>query len=149
MNRFLLDSSIALSWCFEDEVEPGAEAMLDALTTRQWEAVVPALWFLEIANVLLLSEKRGRLTRSRRTDYLQILQDLPITSVAIPEARAYGALLNLAERYDLTIYDSCYLDLALEKHYPLATKDAALEKAAKKAGVPIVTTAFLKHPRDF
>ncbi|HEY5230790.1 MAG TPA: type II toxin-antitoxin system VapC family toxin, partial [Galbitalea sp.] len=60
---FVIDTSLAMAWCFEDEATPPTEAVLDRL--REDQAVVPAIWPLEIANVLLVAERRGRLTEAQ------------------------------------------------------------------------------------
>jgi hypothetical protein len=53
--RFVVDNSVVMSWCFEDEGNGYAEAVLESLEDR--EAFVPAIWPLEVENILLVAEE--------------------------------------------------------------------------------------------
>ena len=56
-DRLVLDGSVTLAWLFLDEKDPYADAIIAKLPGV--EMVVPRLWHLEIANVLLQSLKKG------------------------------------------------------------------------------------------
>ena len=128
MTTFVLDVSVAVAWCFDDESTPAAWALLDRLRTAP--AHVPALWALEIGNILLGAEKRKRITRARSVAFLGILGDLDIRVDPDLPGRAFRDVLPLARECGLTIYDATYLELAMRLHLPLATKDKALARAA-------------------
>jgi len=132
---FVLDTSVAISWCFEDEANPYSEAALGFL--RSAVAHVPVIWPLEVVNVLLVSERRKRLTRSKSLRFLEMLQSLPIKVDAGNPSRTFGQILVLAREQGLTSYDASYLDLAAQHGFALATLDARLRKAAKAAKVPL------------
>ena len=129
MTGFVLDASIALAWCFEDESTPAAWALLDRL--RAAPGHVPALWTLEIGNILLGAERRRRITQARAVEFLGILGDLDIRVDPDSPGRAFRDLLPLARERDLTTYDAAYLELAMRLGLPLATKDGSLARAAK------------------
>lgn len=132
---FVLDASTTLAWCFEDEATPETEAVLDRLTDDT--AVVPALWELEISNVLLVGERRGRLTEAQSARFVTLLSSLPITlDLAGPDL---NAVLAAGRRHGLSAYDATYLVLAEREGIPLATQDDKLRRAAAAAGVPRVT----------
>ena len=133
---FVVDASVALAWCFEDEATSYAESVLDRL--QQTEAVVPAIWPLEVANVLLMAERRQRLTEAQTARMIQLLRGLPITIDAEGLAQAWGPMLSLGREYGLSAYDSSYLEHAMRQGISLATQDAALREAAPRAGVPLV-----------
>jgi predicted nucleic acid-binding protein len=133
---FVLDSSIALSWFFEDEHSEAADRLLDALETEA--AVVPPLWYLEMANILALGERRRRTTPARITEFVTQLQDLAIVADEEMAEQAFVRVLNLARSERLTAYDACYLELAMRRGLPLATKDRALAHAAIRLGVSVV-----------
>jgi predicted nucleic acid-binding protein len=76
LSGFVLDASVALAWCFDDESTPAAWALLDRL--RHAPAHVPALWALEIGNILLGAERRKRITQARSTEFVGILGELDI-----------------------------------------------------------------------
>jgi predicted nucleic acid-binding protein len=132
---FVVDASVTLAWCFEDETTPQTEAILDRLSDDT--AVVPSLWELEVSNVLLLGELRGRLTESQSARFVALLGQLPIlvdsASVDI------GAILAAGRSHALTAYDAAYLVLAERDGVPLATLDAKLRAAAQAVGVSIIT----------
>ena len=135
MTALVIDSSAALSWCFEDEASPETDALFERV--RDLGAVVPGLWHLEIANVLLQAEKRGRITAGDVTMRLDLIAALPITTDSETTARAWREILALARAQGLTTYDAAYLELAIRRGLPLQTKDAALIGAANRCNVTI------------
>ena len=132
---FVLDTSVAISWCFADEANPYSEAVLSLL--RSTVAYVPAIWPLEVANALLVSERRKRLTRPKSLRFLEMLQSLPVKVDAGNPSRVFGQILILAREQGLTSYDASYLDLAAQHGLSLATLDDRLRKAAKAVKVPL------------
>lgn len=137
MSALVIDSSTALSWCFEDEASPGSDALFERV--RDQGAVVPGLWHLELANVLLQAEKRGRITTADVAMRLDLIAELPITTDNETTARAWREILGLARAEGLTTYDATYLELAIRRGLPLQTKDEALIGAAKRCGVAVPT----------
>lgn len=134
---FVLDTSIAVSWGFDDEVSPYADRVLDLLDGDT--ALVPAIWPLEVANALLMGERRGRLQTADTVRLTELLRALPITVDAADSQRALNAVLNMARTYSLTSYDASYLELAMREGIAIATEDAKLTNAATRCGVPIVS----------
>jgi predicted nucleic acid-binding protein len=132
---FVVDASVTLAWCFEDEATPGTEAILDLLADDS--AVVPGLWELEVSNVLLLGEWRGRLTEAQSARFVALLGQLPILVDAA--SADMGAVLAAGRRHGLTAYDAAYLVLAEREGLPLATFDARLRAAAQAAGVAVIS----------
>lgn len=135
---FVLGNSVAMCWLLADG-KPGdvayAEAVLGSLAGMQ--AVVPSLWALEVANVLVKCETRGLVTEARSQGFIALLERLTIVADHATPTQALGATLQLARRYTLSSYDAAYLELALRTDSPLATLDPDLKKAAKAAGVPM------------
>ena len=129
----VLDCSVAMSWCFEEEAGDYADRVLDAL--EEGEAFVPSVWPLEVANVLVVAERRGRLKVGESARFLELLQSLPIFVEEVSLPRATGAVLSLARELDLSVYDASYLELAMRSGVALATHDQALANAADAAGV--------------
>ncbi len=135
MSALVIDSSAALSWCFEDEASPESDALFERVRDRG--AVVPGLWHLEVADVLLQAERRGRIATGDVTMRLELIAELPITTDNETTARAWREILALARAQGLTNYDAAYLELAIRRGLPLQTKDAALITAAKRTGVTV------------
>ena len=130
---FVLDASVAISWAFEDEDHPYADEAL--LQLHQDQAFVPAIWWFEVRNILIINERRKRSTISKTTAHLQDLSEMAITQDLVPDE---ADILRLARQHRLTVYDASYLELALRKNTPLATLDAELIHAARAEGVPII-----------
>lgn len=132
-DAFILDASLALAWVLPDEASSYSDAILKRLVEgRAW---VPDLWPHEIANGLVMAQRRNRITSAQRALFIEELLKLPI-EVANASARSVlEAQTALADRYALTGYDAAYLDLALRKGVALATQDKILSAAAVKAGV--------------
>ncbi len=129
----VLDCSVALAWFFQDEADPYADGVARALGV--WQAVVPAIWPLEVANTLVVGERRGRSTERQASVFLELLQALPITIDHAGAAAAWSKTLALARRFRLSAYDAAYLELAMRQGAELATRDRGLAKAAAAAGV--------------
>lgn len=131
---FVIDCSVTMAWCFEDESTEFTDSILDSL--EHSTAIVPSLWSLEVANVLLLSMKNKRITDVQLTSFIDDLSLLPITVDQSTSSRAMKSTLTLARKANLTICDACYLELAIREQLPLLTLDRALIKAAKNCGIP-------------
>jgi len=132
----VLDASLALSWALPDEASAYSDTVLGQVAASG--ALVPGLWPHEMANGLLMAQKRGRYTTAQRMVFVEELLRLPI-EVEVPGVRdILDGQAVLAERFGLTAYDAAYLDLALRRGFPLATQDKAMKSAARKAGVMIV-----------
>jgi predicted nucleic acid-binding protein len=131
---FVVDTSIVMSWCFEDEENSYAEAVLESLESAQ--AFVPAIWPLEVGNVLLVAERKKRLSQTAVVRFLSLLDGLPITVEQETRDRMLKEIVSLAREHGLSTYDASYLDLAMRLDLPLATQDTFLAKAAKKSKVP-------------
>jgi len=134
---FVVDASIALSWCFEDEASAMADAVLARLARGQ--AVAPTIWPLDVANGLRSAERRGRIDEQSIPAATQLLMTLPIqVEESIGLEAALGRVLPLARSIGLTSYDASYLDLATRRGIPLATVDDQLARAALAAGVELI-----------
>ena len=129
----VIDASVTMAWCFDDEATPWTDAVLDRL--REEEAFVPALWQLEVANVLVGAELRGRITEAQATRFLDLLMQLRIR--VDQSFTNVTALLAAGRRHRLTPYDAAYLLLAERIGAPLATLDGTLIAAARAAGVEL------------
>jgi predicted nucleic acid-binding protein len=132
----VLDVSLSCAWCFADEASDGAWAILEQLQTHQ--AHVPALWLSETANVLVQAERRGRISGAACRTFLGLLEDLPISVDQPSTASVWHDTLALARSHRLTSYDAAYLELALRRGLPLASRDKALQAAAGAEGVPLL-----------
>lgn len=136
---FVLDNSIVMRWFFGDgkPQELGyARDVLDFM--RSANATVPSVWGLEVANVISRAESQGLVTEARSEAFLEMLSGTAIEVDGASSDHALSSTLNLARRYKLSAYDASYLELALRHGIALATLDADLRKAAKKAGVKIL-----------
>jgi len=134
--EFVVDCSLTMAWCFEDEATPETDAVLKRL--RQSSAIVPAIWPLEVANVLRSGERRGRLTQTQTEQIIVDLESLSILVEPVEIGRALGHILPLAREHALTPYDAAYLELALRLGLPLATLDKELRQAAQGLGVTLL-----------
>lgn len=135
----VLDASAALAWVFirADASDAGrAKAILRQLAVD--EALVPELWHLEVVNGLAVAEKRGAITTAKATDFLILLDQLPIRTVSASFAPRREPLLSLAREHGLSAYDAAYLDLAVRMRLPIATFDRRLAQACERAGVGLV-----------
>jgi len=129
----VVDASVTMAWCFDDEATDQTDGVLDRL--QQEEAVVPGIWQLEVANVLLVAERRRRITEAQAARFLDLLSRLPIR-VASPTDSV--AVLAAGRGHDLSAYDATYLVLAERLDAPLATLDDKLRSGCRAAGVLLI-----------
>ena len=132
----VLDSSVTLAWCFDDERTDATDALLEQVVEAGAEA--PSLWPLEILNALAMAERRGRIRSDQRQRLAGFLHDLPVSIDDETASQAWTATSRLAARHQLTIYDASYLELAQRLGLPLATLDKELRAAADVLGVPVL-----------
>ena len=120
---------------FEDETSAFTEGVLDLAGT---EEITAAIWPLEVANALLVAERRKRITVAQGTALLRRIAGLPISVEPIEARYAFEQILAVARQHNLTEYDAAYLDLALRTGLPLATLDDKLKQAARLVDVGLV-----------
>jgi predicted nucleic acid-binding protein len=139
MAGFVLDASVAISWCFPTDATENtsySRAILEQI--EEADAVVPEIWPFEIANgIFVAHSKRKRITEADIHEYIQLLASMPIRVLRGDWLRNI-ALESLARKHNLAAYDVAYLDLALREKLPLATSDQALIKAALAEGVALI-----------
>ncbi|HTV34220.1 MAG TPA: type II toxin-antitoxin system VapC family toxin [Methylocella sp.] len=131
----VIDAALTLTWYFEDEATPATDELLD--TVARNGAVVPPLWRLEVANGFQSSIRRKRIDVAYRDASLADLGQLPIVIDGDTDAHIWTTALWLSDRYRLTIYDACYLELAQRRNLPLATLDQELRDAGQVLGLPL------------
>jgi predicted nucleic acid-binding protein len=141
MASLVVDCSVVLGWLLPDERSPVTARLLDRVTDEG--ALVPALWPTELANALLVAERRGRITGEQRSAALDEVADLPIAIDERTAALAFSRQASsLAEAHGLTVYDATYLELARRERLPLASLDRALRSAAGRVGVALLPQAL-------
>jgi len=130
---FVLDASVCAVWALADETHPLADLAMEQLDREN--ALVPSLWWFEVRNVLVMSERRKRLTPTESGTFLNFLDGFPIW---IDPERDEEAIFGFARKYQLSFYDAAYLDVALRNRLPLATLDKALRIAAEATGIQLL-----------
>ena len=133
---FVLDASVVLAWCFDDEWSAAADRVLERLEHE--DALAPAHWPLEVANALRTAQRRDRLGDADLAHVRGLLSALPVEIAPVELSTALWGVLEVARGHDLTAYDAAYLDLALVRGLPLATADARLRAACMDAGVELL-----------
>ena len=136
MRALVIDGSTTLGFLLKDENEPHALRALDAIESSV-ATYVPAHWCVEVANGLIMAERRKRASQADITEALNLVRDLPVITDEETGQRAGRETAALARQYHLTVYDAAYLELAMRRGATLATSDTALAKAARSAGVGI------------
>ena len=134
---FVPDASTAIAWVHPGQATPATDALLTQVEQGA-EVVVPALWFTEVANALLVLERRKRLTARERREALERLAQLqPVLDVEGPPL-AFSKTSELAATHGLSVYDATYRELALRRRLSLASRDEPLCAASRKCGVKVL-----------
>ena len=137
MTSFVLDASVALSW-FVDNPVPLSSVVVKEALLRGARASVPSLWLLEMANGLLVAQRRQTIDNTDASEAISLLENLQSTAINVEtETVSMREIFLTAKTYMLTAYDSVYLDLARRLAIPIATLDKSLHSAARRAGVPV------------
>lgn len=138
MSPLVIDGSTALGFVLKDEGDATALTALAEVSNGR-KTLVPAHWWVEVANGLIMAERRKRTTQADTAEAMSLLGKLPMVTDIETGVHALGKTPALARQYGLTIYDAAYLELAMRHGATLATTDTALAKAASKAGVAILS----------
>ncbi len=142
--EFVADNNIIMSWCFDDRTTDYTDAILNSLQNAS--AFVPAIWPLEVGNVLVISERKKIISKTDTIRFLAEIENLPIKIEQETPERMLKDILSLAREYTLTTYDASYLDLAIRKNLPIATLDTGLLAAALRCEVSIYLRS--KFPKE-
>lgn len=134
----VIDASVTLSWLIRDEHTLADDQLFERVAYSG--ASVPSLWRLEVANALQIAVRRNRIDVSSRDLALESLGKFRIEVDTETDDRAWTTTLQLADRHKLTVYDAAYLELALRRDLPIATRDQQLARAAKDSGVSVLPT---------
>ncbi|MCD6397035.1 MAG: type II toxin-antitoxin system VapC family toxin [Spirochaetaceae bacterium] len=134
-NNFVIDNSVVMAWCFEDESSLYSDDVLGNLEFST--GFVPAIWPLEVSNVLLVAERKGRISEAGVTRFITLLDQLPIVVEQESPSRMFKEIFALGREYNLSSYNASYLDLAMRKGLPIATLDKKLITAANHCQIPL------------
>jgi len=135
----VIDNSVVMSWCFEDEANQYTDNVLESL--KYVRAIVPVIWPLEVGNVLVVAERKGRLRYIDCIQFWELLSELPIDVEDQISEKVMMNVYTLAREAQLSTYDASYLELAIRKNLPLATLDKGLLRAARKFDIEIYNKA--------
>jgi predicted nucleic acid-binding protein len=133
---FVVDNSIVMAWCFEDEATKYTDSVQEMLIN--YRAFVPSIWPLEVANVLLVAERKKRISKADSGRFIALLSQLPIEVGQSEPDRVFHDTLSLARQHKLSSYDASYLALAIRMGLPIASLDKAIIRAAKNIKIGIL-----------
>ncbi len=136
MPAAVVDASVAISWCFADQASAATDRLFERV--RDEGAVVPALWFWEVGNVLVRAERRGRMAAGDADRRMALISALPLWVDQAGIGHAWGETVRLARVGQLSVYDAAYLELSLRRALPLFTQDGPLADAARAQGVTVL-----------
>lgn len=128
---FVVDNSVVVGWMLPAQATAYTRRILERV--RREQIIVPSLWPIELANVMIVRKRRGAMTAAQIHGALRRIQQLKVAVDSEPIAPE--SLFAIGERHGLTAYDAAYLELAQRRGIPLATADNGLQRAARAAGV--------------
>lgn len=135
MTTFVLDASIALSWCFPDETNEYAKGVFERLSVEQ--ATVPAIWPFEVTNGLVVGIRRGRIGEMQARDAADLMLALGVQVDGFAH-RAFRAVRDLAIAHGLSVYDASYIELAHRRELPMASADQKLRTVAQALAISLI-----------
>jgi predicted nucleic acid-binding protein len=137
MEPFVLDASVSLAWCFDDEANHYTEELLDWCDAGT-DVYVPSIWAFELTNILVQAHRKGRVAQERVDQFIGEILRFAIHVEPLSTEQTVSQVRQLSENYRLTAYDAAYLAVALNRGLPLASQDSDLKAAAIAAGVRLV-----------
>jgi predicted nucleic acid-binding protein len=132
--RWVVDASFSAALFLPDETSPAARRFFSGLKSSD-EVWVPSLWWFEITNVLIIAERRRRITPADIIKIFSLYSQFNLETDTVASTKYSGKLYEIAKSVHLTAYDAAYLELAMRKEAVLATLDKKLVKAANLSGV--------------
>jgi len=133
---FVADASVGFSWIYPSQASSETDRLLEEVEAGA-VVVVPSLWYLEIANGLLAAQRRKLLTAAERKEALTRLSGLSLSVDEETGQAAFHKTSELAEKYGLSVYDAAYLEAAIRRKLPLASRDQPLRATAKRCNVKL------------
>jgi predicted nucleic acid-binding protein len=134
---FIADSSVGVAWAVHSQASAATDELLDRVAAGT-PLVVPTLWPFEVANSLLVLLRRKKMLAEDRDRALGALAQLPLVVDDEGPRLALGRISELAGEHGLSVYDAVYLELAVRRKLPLASRDEALCKAAQGCRVKLL-----------
>lgn len=126
----VIDASAALSYLLPDEEAfPGNDLLLSLVSHQP---IAPSILWYEVRNALVVNERRNRLTLEQSERFLSMLGKLAID---LREPSSSLAVLELARKHRLSVYDAAYLNLAIDHSAILASLDEKLLRAAEAENI--------------
>lgn len=132
----VLDASACLGWSFQDQRTPELVEVSKLVLTQG--ATAPQLWPIEVAHVVVRARRRGQIDQAECDGILRSLSALRVTIDTETSDNVWVSTINLADKHGLTVYDATYLELAVRKQLPLATRDDELIAAARAEGLTVL-----------
>lgn len=133
----MLDASLTLAFLFADERTDAIAAVLDRAAVEP--VIAPAIWPLEVQNGLLVAERRKRITAVQVDGFLANIEALGVTIDPAPPSTGVSLELQFARKHLISVYDASYLATAYRRSIPLASSDSALIRAARQAGIDVIS----------
>jgi predicted nucleic acid-binding protein len=133
---YVLDNSVTMTWLFADEKRQDCDALQQDLAGAS-KAIVPDHWAVEVANAMVVGERRKRIVSSSLQPFVDMIESLQIENDGASRRKVFAETLALARQHGLTAYDAAYLELALRLGAPLASLDSTLRKVAQGLGVKL------------
>lgn len=134
---FVADASVAIAWCTPGQSSDVADRLLDDIVAGSI-VFVPALWHYEVANALLVLWRRKKLAQDDYSQARMWLDRLPVAVDSDSPRLAVTQITDFAMAHELTVYDAAYVELAVRRQIPLASRDQSLKRAAHRLGIPLL-----------
>ena len=131
---FVVDNSITVAWSVSSQADRYSRLVLER--ARREDVHAPHVWPLEFLNSLRMLERRARLLAHQIDGIVARISRMQIRVETVQADKR--VLIDISRRFDLSIYDASYLELAQRRGLPLATRDAVLQHAARAAGATLV-----------
>src|SRR5258707_7851621 len=118
--KYVIDCSVAFMWVVPEPLSPKADKLRDDFRNAVHELLAPDLFPTEVANALVVAERRGRIPPGQSTDlFADVATTMPAIHATYPDVltRAHA----IAAGTVVSVYDALYVALAERKKCELVT----------------------------
>jgi predicted nucleic acid-binding protein len=127
---FVVDNSVVVAWFVESQANAYTRRMRQRAEREGLTA--PQLWPVEFAAVLRGLERR-EILGPHEVD--RVAARVIALGITIDREAPMRELIELSRRFGVSCYDAAYLELAIRRGMPFATRDDGLARAAENSGL--------------
>ena len=132
MKILIVDASVAAKWFLREAQHEIASELRRAADNDDLKLLVPEVFYLEMGSIFRKKVKEGLLKPQDALETFARLEEISMDRYSDKELAEVS--LEIALKYEISVYDAAYVGLASACGAPLVTADEVLLKKCRKHG---------------